>query len=495
MFGLDPETLFNIRQAIAKVETINKVLLYGSRAKGNYRNGSDIDITLLGENLTLENSVYRLMDEIEELYLPYSFDISIFEHIGNTNLKKHIERVGVVFYQRETMKQGWEIKTLGEISEIVNGGTPDTTVPKYWDGENLWITPKDMGKLTNIYVNDTSRKITDEGLKNSSAKILPPNSIILSSRAPIGYLAINAKPISTNQGCKGLVPKQGVDTLYLYYFLSKSVELLNSLGTGATFKELSSSKLGTVEVPLPILAEQQRIVAILDKVFAAIAKAKAHAEQNLKNAKELFESYLQGIFENKGEGWEEKTLGEVAKHSLGKMLDKNKNKGILQKYLRNQNVRWFEFDLSDLTEMPFLESEKEKYTAIKGDVLICEGGYPGRAAIWKENDPVYFQKAIHRVRFNKKEYNEWLLYYLFILDRMDKLKTHFTGTGIQHFTGQALDKLIIPIPPPSKVTSIVQKLDALRAETKKLEVIYQKKINDLEELKKSILQKAFRGEL
>ena len=89
------------------------------------------------------------------------------------------------------MKKGWVVKTLDEISEILNGGTPDTTVQKFWDGENLWITPKDMGRLKSIYVDDTLRKITDEGLKNSSAKILPPNSIILSSRAPIGHLAIN----------------------------------------------------------------------------------------------------------------------------------------------------------------------------------------------------------------------------------------------------------------------------------------------------------------
>jgi type I restriction enzyme S subunit len=124
------------------------------------------------------------------------------------------------------MRKGWEIKNLGEISDIVNGGTPDTNIPKFWDGENLWITPKDMGKLQSIFVYDTLRKITNEGLKNSSAKILPPNSIILSSRAPIGHLAINVKPISTNQGCKGLVPKKEINFLYLYYFLYNSQRVL-----------------------------------------------------------------------------------------------------------------------------------------------------------------------------------------------------------------------------------------------------------------------------
>jgi predicted nucleotidyltransferase len=102
MYGLKPETIAQIQEAIAKIETIDQVILYGSRAKGNYRNGSDIDITLLGENLSLNNAVYPLMDEIEELYLPYSFDISIFEHIDNAHLKEHIERVGKVFYKKES---------------------------------------------------------------------------------------------------------------------------------------------------------------------------------------------------------------------------------------------------------------------------------------------------------------------------------------------------------------------------------------------------------
>ena len=115
--------------------------------------------------------------------------------------------------------------------------------------------------------------------------------------------------MATNQGCRGIIPSTAIDTHYLYYFLSKSVELLNELGTGATFRELSTKALSSIEIPLPPLPEQKRIVAILDKAFAAIAKAKANAEQNLKNAKELFESYLQGVFENKGEGWEEKALG------------------------------------------------------------------------------------------------------------------------------------------------------------------------------------------
>ena len=160
----------------------------------------------------------------------------------------------------------------------------------------MWITPKDMGKLKSIYVIDTYRKITNEGLKNSSAKILPANSIILSSRAPIGHLAINIKPISTNQGCKGLVPHKKLSTLFLYYFLLNSIDLLISLGTGTTFKELSGSKLALVEIPLPSLAEQHTIIQKLDLLSTECKKLKVIYQKKIKDLEELKKSILQKAF-------------------------------------------------------------------------------------------------------------------------------------------------------------------------------------------------------
>ncbi|MEI6594165.1 MAG: restriction endonuclease subunit S [Bacteroidota bacterium] len=380
------------------------------------------------------------------------------------------------------MKQGWEIKKLGDVCEIMNGGTPDTTVPKFWDGENLWITPKDMGKMKSIYVDDTLRKITEEGLKNSSAKILPINSIILSSRAPIGHLAINTKPISTNQGCKGLVPKKGISTLYIYYFLSKSVDLLNSLGTGATFKELSGSKLGDIEIPLPPLPEQQRIVAILDEAFAAIAKAKTNAEQNLKNAKQLFESYLQSIFENKGEVWEEKKLGEVCEELFaGGDVPKNDS---------------FKFKTDDYSIPIFSNGEKNKglygYTNVarvtKPSITISARGTIGYSEIRNE----HFYPAIRLIVVTPKKEFINLAYLKYVISGID---FKHSGSSIPQLTVPMIKEYPISFPSIKEQQTIVKKLDALSTETKKLETIYQNKIQDLEELKKSILQKAFAGEL
>ena len=139
-------------------------------------------------------------------------------------------------------------------------------------------------------------------------------------------------------------------------------------------------------------------------------------------------------------------MSEIADHSLGKMLDKAKNRGEPKPYLRNFNVRWFDFDLSDVREMKFTAEEADRYTVVSGDLVICEGGYPGRAAIWSGDEPIYFQKAIHRVRFHEPERNRWFLYYLYAKDLDGTLASHFTGTGIQHFTGQALARLKVPIP-------------------------------------------------
>ena len=190
---------------------------------------------------------------------------------AKANAKKNLQNARALFesHLQSVYTQrgpGWQTKKLGDVSDVMNGGTPKTGVPEYWAGQHRWITPAEMGKRVSPYVSDTERKITDLGLRDSSARMLPPNSVILSSRAPIGHLVINTEPMGTNQGCKGLIPHSQIETKFLYYYLSSIVDLLNSLGTGATFKELSGGKLKEVTVPVPSLAEQQKIGAKLDRL-------------------------------------------------------------------------------------------------------------------------------------------------------------------------------------------------------------------------------------
>lgn len=172
---------------------------------------------------------------------------------------------------------------LGEVAEIVGGGTPKSGVEEYWNGDVPWATPKDLSQLDGHYITKTPRNITANGLANSSAALLPTNSVLFSSRAPIGHVAINTVPMATNQGFKTVVPREGVShSKYLFHWLRANRRFMESLGNGATFKEVSKATVSKVEIPLPPLPEQRRIAAILDHADALRSKrreALAHLDE------------------------------------------------------------------------------------------------------------------------------------------------------------------------------------------------------------------------
>jgi type I restriction enzyme, S subunit len=381
---------------------------------------------------------------------------------------------------------------LGDVCTIVNGATPKTSVSDFWDGPHPWITPAEMAFDETPYRTETRRTLSEAGLQSCSASLLPPNSVVLSARAPIGHLVINTVPMATNQGCKGLVPSEAVHYEYLYHFLAFNRERLNQLGTGATFLELSAAKLKAVTMPLPSLEDQRRIVTKLDRAFAEIDRAIENTEQAMQKASNVLIQFLDNIFSGPDfHMWQRRTVSEIADHKLGKMLDKNKNRGEFQPYLRNLNVRWFEFDLDDVLAMKVEKRERERYSVLPGDLMICEGGYPGRCAIWNVDQPMYFQKAIHRVRPHDSRHTEWIQYWLFYLDSTDELRQYFTGAGIQHLTGKALAALPIPVPPPEQAEPLSHRADAIRREVENLRTVYHQKLTALRTLKQSILAETF----
>jgi type I restriction enzyme S subunit len=384
-------------------------------------------------------------------------------------------------YPGVVMKQGWEIKKVGDVCEIYNGGTPETSKKQYWDGNHLWITPKDMGKLAGIYVDNTERKITDAGLQNSSAKMLPINSIILSSRAPIGHLAINSKELATNQGCKGLVPKKNLNPLYLYYFLKNSVRLLNRLGSGTTFKELSGTKLAGVEIPLPPLPEQQRIVAILDEAFTAIDAAKANVEKNLQNSHELFETYLNNIFANPGEGWVDKKLGDICENLDFKRVPVTKR----DRY-KGQYPYYGASGIVDYVN-DFLFDEDLLLVSEDGANLLART-YPIAFSI---TGKAWVNNHAHVLKFAAIETQKYVEYFLNSI----KVDEYVNGMAQPKLNQKMLNSITIHLPELCIQKSIICKFNTLYVETKKQEAILQQKVDNLEELKKSLLTKAFNGEL
>lgn len=195
------------------------------------------------------------------------------------------------------------------------------------------------------------------------------------------------------------------------------------------------------------------------------------------------------------EGWEWVSLSEIAHSCLGKMLDKAKNQGTLQPYLRNVNVRWGTFELEDLLQMPFVEEEDERFSVVQGDLVVCEGGEPGRCAIWENKESIKFQKALHRIRC----FNGALNYYIKIVIEWyassKNIELYYTGSTIKHLTGEALNTLQIPLPPIQEqhhIVSIVEQwmslIDLFDTESSELK-------QSIEKAKSKILDLAIHGKL
>lgn len=385
---------------------------------------------------------------------------------------------------------------LGEVCEVVNGGTPKTGVSEYWGGNHLWITPAEMGKRINPYVDDTERKITDLGLRDSSARMLPPHSVILSSRAPIGHLVINTSPMATNQGCKGLVPSNQIDHKFLYYYLGSIVDLLNSLGTGATFKELSGGKLKEVTVPCPPFPEQQRIVGILDEATEGIATAEANAEKNLENAHALFDGLLNSTFGSRGEKWEKKSMGEVCEvkdgtHDSPRYADDG-IPFVTQKNIRENGLS---FEKTRFIRPEDHDNFYRRSNAAYGDILISMIGANRGMACIVDDERTFSIKNVGLVKQNASINPQFLLYYLKSPQAANYVQSASKG-GAQEFVGLTeLRKWPVPVPSLERQNSLVEQFQSVRKETQRLAALYRRKFAALEALKKSLLHQAFTGNL
>jgi type I restriction enzyme S subunit len=211
----------------------------------------------------------------------------------------------------------WKSALISETCEIVSGATPSTSVPEYWNGGIPWATPADLSHLQGAYIADTPRRITAAGLGSCGSTVLPANSVLFSSRAPIGHVAINRVPMATNQGFKSFVPKSGrIDSKYLFHWLRANRKYLEGLGNGATFKEVSKAVVARIEIPLPPIEEQRRIADTLDRADALRAKR--------REALAFLDTLTQSIFLDMfGEaaagapGWPRSALAAVASTSSG----------------------------------------------------------------------------------------------------------------------------------------------------------------------------------
>lgn len=388
-----------------------------------------------------------------------------------------------------------QLYNLGEVVKIINGGTPKSNVTSFWNGDIPWITPKDMGKLQTKYTSSTLRNITEDGLKNSSAKTIPPNSVILSTRAPIGYLAINKVEMSFNQGCKGLIPNNNINSEYLFYFLASSVEMLNKLGTGATFKEISTKKLQNLEIPVPSLQEQVQIAERLNKVFENIDKLTKDVTKNIENSKNLFLSYLNETFRGDSSGdliELEKLSTYISRGMQPKYTDNSKILVVNQRCIRDNQIN---FEVGRYHDQNIKKVSDDKKIQI-GDILINSTGVGtlGRVAQVTElpnvDVTVDTHVTIFRPNFNilNKEFTIWLFIYLENLIE----KMGVGASGQTELRREDLKNMKIINPPNEKIQQdISEKLNKLKNPYDNYLRLKEDLIIKYSMLRKSILDKEF----
>ena len=277
---------------------------------------------------------------------------------------------------------------------------------------------------------------------------------------------------------------------------------------GTTRLKLTQANMSAIPIPLPPLPEQRRIVERIESLFSKLDEARAKVQAVLDGAEARRAAILHRAFTGEltarwraerglgMEGWREKKFSDLGQTKLGKMLDSAKNTGAETLYLRNANVRWFDFDLDDIGVMLASEKDRANLSINNGDLLICEGGEPGRCAVWTGGDNAYiFQKALHRFRPVNDVSSQFIAFYLYYFNANGALQEYFTGTTIKHLTGKSLANVPVRIPPLHEQNEIVRILDGLLSHERRVHDAASAMVERIDLIKKAVLARAFRGEL
>ena len=309
-YGLSEKQLTEICDILASHPAVGEAVIYGSRVIDTYKEASDVDIAIKGAK-TDDSLAAKLKHQLEEeTHLPFFFDITAYNTIDNAELKKHIRTKGKTIYRK-----GWREVKLGDVVEIIGGGTPSTKQYKYWNGSVSWLTPRDLSHFSGRYITKGERNISELGLQNSNAKILPKGTVLLTTRAPIGYLAIAKNKVTINQGFKGLIANEHTQNLFLYYLLKQNIDYLKGHSSGTTFGELSGITLRSLSFCFPPLSEQKAIAEVLSSLDDKIDLLHRQNKTLEDMAQTLFRKWF---IENANEEWEEKKLGDFFPIVTGK---------------------------------------------------------------------------------------------------------------------------------------------------------------------------------
>jgi len=410
----------------------------------------------------------------------------------------------------------WTVAPLKRSFQIVGGSTPKSEQETYWDGEIVWVTPSDLSKLSSIGINDSQRKITTEGLVSCGTTLVPFGSIVLSTRAPIGSLAIAETELCTNQGCKSLVPFADIQSRFYGYLLSISTGELNIRGKGTTFLELSGDELGAFKVGVPPNVEQQTIATFLDretgKIDALIAEQRRLVELLAEKRQAVIShAVTKGLNPNakmKDSGIE--WLGEVPEHwgraQVGRVCKQVSDgphfspnyvdEGVMFLSARNIGVEsWHLDDAKYISEVDYLEFCRRVIPEI-GDVLYTKGGTTGIARVVDLEDR--FQVWVH-VAVLKVDHDlidpYYLAYALNSVGCYEQSQLHTRGATNQDLGLTRMTKIWFALPPLAEQLEIRAFLHREAAVFDTLTTEANRAIELLQERRSALISAAVTGKI
>lgn len=401
------------------------------------------------------------------------------------------------------LPDGWCYEALGKLTHIVGGATPAKNQADYWGGEIKWASVRDLHSEELL---DTEFKITEEGLKNSSTNIIPPETVVISTRVGLGKVVITKDAVAINQDLKGLLIKGDIEVRYLFYWLKSQSEYIKSAGTGATVKGVKLDFIKSLFCPLPKPNEQKRIVEKVEALLTRIDKAIEHLQESVTLADALYASELNEIFPSDADieslyertGWV--SLSDICIFENG---DRGKNypsksafvaEGIPvvsagnlgKRYIDHKGLNYITHERYDL-----LRSGRIRV----GDILFCLRGSLGKVAISKDIDEGVIASSLVIVRPKESVSAEYVYKYLKSSLCQQFISYYNNGAAQPNLSAKSLGKFMIPRASTDEQKTIVDGLDAKYQLNQKLLDGLRDKISNLQNLKASILDSAFKGKL
>lgn len=384
----------------------------------------------------------------------------------------------------------WIKTTLDEIADVIGGGTPSTKNEAFWGGEIPWITPKDLTGYTKMYISHGERFITKNGLDNSSARLLPEGTVLMSSRAPIGYVAIAENPITTNQGFKSLVPNTELaNNKFLYFWIKNNKQYIDSLGSGTTFAEVSGSVVKSLGIELPPLAEQKAIASVLSSLEDKIDLLHRQNKTLESMAETLFRQWF---VEEAQDDWE-----EVNVLNIFSLVGGGTPKTSIDEYW-NGNIPWISGGDISQSHKGFISKTEKSITELglkssstkllpKLSTIISARGTVGRYAILEQE--MCFSQSNYGII--PKGHNCYYFVYLLIGFIVDELLAAAYGSVFDTITTRTFESVDLKLPEMSEIMNF----EATVIEHFKKKELNSRQIQTLENLRDTLLPKLMSGEV